>query len=115
MEAFNNHGIRTASNWSPYQLWLNGMMHADNPLAKGKLDEDPADFQYYGQDPDGPSPFDESDNIVQVPPINLDHADDVSVELQRRINPLESSCQMGIDIYLEALKFVENFISEQIH
>jgi len=34
-EAFNNHGIRTASGWSPYQLWLNGMMHEDNPLAKG--------------------------------------------------------------------------------
>ncbi|XP_031554524.1 uncharacterized protein LOC116291493 [Actinia tenebrosa] len=114
MEAFNNHGIRTARNWSPYQLWLNGIMHADNPLTKGKLDEDPVDFQHYGQDPDAPSPFDESENNVQVPPINLDHADDITVKLQQNINPLGSSTEMGIDIYLEALKFVENFISEQI-
>jgi hypothetical protein len=41
MEVFNNHGIRTVSNWSPYQLWLNGMMHEDNRLAKGELHEAP--------------------------------------------------------------------------
>lgn len=46
MEAFNNHGIRTVHNWSPYQLWLNGMMHVDNPLAKGEVDEDPVHLQF---------------------------------------------------------------------
>ena len=47
------------------------MMHEDNPLAKGEVDEDPIDFHNYGQDADGPSPFDESENNVQVPPIGF--------------------------------------------
>lgn len=115
MEAFNNHSIRTARNWSPYQLWLNGMMHGDNPLAKGELDEDPIDFHNYGQDADGPSPFDESDNNVQVPPIDLDHADSITTQLKQAIDPLRSTTEMGIGIYIEALAFVENLITEQMH
>lgn len=65
-EAFNNHGIRTANNWSPNQMWLNGMMNEDNPLAQERLDEDPDDSQHYGYDPDGPSPFEETNNNVVV-------------------------------------------------
>jgi len=114
MEAFNNHGIRTARNWSPYQLWLNGIMHKDNPLANDQLDEDPVDFQYYGQDPDGPSPFDDTDNNVQVPPINLDHGENIAIQLERHVDPSRLSTQMGIDIYTEALNFVEHS-AEQMH
>ena len=40
-EGFNHHKIRTANNWSPYQMWVNGMLHQDNPLAHGYLGEDP--------------------------------------------------------------------------
>ena len=55
MEAFNHHAVRTEINWTPYQMWVNGMMHVDNPLSQGELDENPDDIAFYGYDPDGPS------------------------------------------------------------
>jgi len=50
-EAFNHHKVRTEGNWSPYQMWANGMFHTDNPLAHGLLDEEPSDMEIYGYDP----------------------------------------------------------------
>ena len=51
MRGFNEHGIRTANNWSPNQMWINGMLNEENPLAHDRLDETPEDLQYYGYDP----------------------------------------------------------------
>ena len=76
-EAFNHHGIRTASHWSPNQMWLNGMMNNENPLANNVLDENPEDMQFYGYDPDGPSPFEDSDNDVVVPPVLIQHHSEI--------------------------------------
>ena len=53
-EAFNNHAVSTEGNWTPYQIWMNGMMHANNPLAHGDVDGEPDDIQFYGYDPEGP-------------------------------------------------------------
>ena len=33
MEAFNHHQLRTEHHWSPYQMWINGMLNELNPLA----------------------------------------------------------------------------------
>ena len=55
-EAFNNHSVRTESNWTPNQMWANGMMYPDNPLSHGQLDEDVlTDLVMYGYDAQGPS------------------------------------------------------------
>lgn len=70
MEAFNHHKARTANHWSPYQMWVNGMLN-ENPLAHGQLDEDPSDLEFYGVDPNRPSPFEDSNNNVVVPPVTL--------------------------------------------
>ena len=43
-EAFNNHAVSTEGNWTPYQIWMNGMMHRNNPLAHGALDGEPDDL-----------------------------------------------------------------------
>ena len=48
-EAFNHHNVRTERNWSSNQMWLNGMMQPENPLSNGELDEEPYDFEYYGE------------------------------------------------------------------
>ena len=37
----NDHPLATEHNWSPNQIWLNGMMNACNPLARGEADDDP--------------------------------------------------------------------------
>ncbi|XP_068723738.1 uncharacterized protein [Montipora capricornis] len=69
-EAFNHHKVRTQGNWSPYEMWANGMFHADNPLAHGLLDEEPPDMEIYGYDPQGPSPTG-SDNHVVIDPVDI--------------------------------------------
>ncbi|CAH3157625.1 unnamed protein product, partial [Porites evermanni] len=71
-EAFNNHRVSTEGNWTPYQIWMNGMMHANNPLAHGDVDGEPDDIQLYGYDPEGPSPSEEYNNVV-VEAMSLDN------------------------------------------
>ena len=47
MDSFNNHPLSTEHNWTPNQLWINGMLREDNPLAAGGLDDDPTDIKFY--------------------------------------------------------------------
>ena len=53
MVSFNDHPVQTEHNWSPNQMWLNGMMNPCNPLAVGNLDDNPEDITFYGEDPEG--------------------------------------------------------------
>ena len=52
-------------------------MNNENPLANNVLDENPEDMQLYGYDPDGPSPFEDSDNDVVVPPVVIQHHSEI--------------------------------------
>ena len=104
-EAFNHHNVRTERNWSPYQMWLNGMMHHDNPLSNGETDEEPYDFEYYANDPYGPTPL-ESDNNVVVEEIDLGENYLLQSFVLERVDPLRESIHVGIDIFQEALELV---------
>jgi len=108
MEAFNNHKVSTEKNWSPYQMWVNGMMHSDNHLAQEQLDSvETDDLEMYGYDPDGPSPIGQNDNNVIVEPIEInDDEEAVKSFVLQRIDPLRQSTEMGVDIYSEALDLV---------
>ena len=110
-EMFNHHGIRTANSWSPYQMWLNGMLHDDNPLSHGGLDKDPDDLVFYGHDPLGPSPFHDSDNNVTVSPTEIPKQDEVLQILKQEIDPLKPSTDMGMDIYIDALDLVKQAVN----
>ena len=52
-------------------MWVNGMLHEGNPLAHGQLDDMSDDLVIYGVDSGGPSPFEDSDNNVIIPPVTL--------------------------------------------
>ena len=83
-EAFNHQNVRREKkNWLPYQTWLNHMMQPENPLSNGKS----YDFEYYGDDPDGPTPLD-SDNNVVVEEIDLGQLDSVQSFVLERLDPL---------------------------
>ena len=71
-ELHNNHPLRTEGNWTPNQMWLNGMLNPSNPLAENIV-ENLVDIlaESYGVDPEGPSPFKNSDNNVVVPKLNI--------------------------------------------
>ena len=93
MDSFNNHPLSTEHNWTPNQLWINGMLREDNPLAAGGLDDDPSDIGFYGADSDGP--FEDGDNCVIVPPIHIPeiNTEEIGVQLTQSIDPLNlSSC-----------------------
>ena len=92
-------------------MWLNGMMNAENQLAHEGLDDTPDDLQFYGYDPNGPSPFEDSDNVV-VSPIYHETTAEILTILQT-VDPLRPSTEMGIDVYLDALGLLENMLREQ--
>ena len=98
-EALNHHAVRTENNWTPYQMWLNGMMHERNPLAHSQLDDNPDDVEYYGYDPQGPSPLEDNGAVV-VPEVRLDNNEEIRSFVLENINPLSPSHDMGVDIYV---------------
>ena len=100
--------VRTANHWSLYQMWVNGMLNENNTLAHGQLDDDPDDLAVYGIDPAAPSPFEDSENNVVVPPVNLPGDNQlIQSYVEDRINPLMPSIEMGIDIY-ERIRHIIN-------
>ena len=114
MEVLNHHKVRAERNWSPYQMWINGMMHDDNPLSQGQLDEQPSDMELYGYDPQGPSPT-ESDNHVVVEAVDLGVNDVLESFVFERVDVQKQLSEMGIDIYIEALELVLVKLQELRH
>jgi hypothetical protein len=110
-EAFNHHAVRTENNWSPYQMWLNGMMHERNPLAHSQLDDNPNDLEYYGYDPQGPSPLEDNGGVV-LPEVALANDEEIQSFVLANVNPLSPSNDMGVDIYMNALQLVQHKIRE---
>ena len=115
MDSFNNHPLSTEHNWSPNQLWINGMLRQDNPLASGEADDDPDDARFYGEDLDGPTPFEDSDNCVIVAPVNVPgiNTEELVFQLTQSIDPLKLSPCFGIDIFTEALTFVVRLVENE--
>ena len=70
-ELHNNHLLRTEGNWTPNQMWLNGMLNPSNPLAENLVDNLVDKAESYGFDPEGPSPFKNSGNNVVIPELNI--------------------------------------------
>ena len=105
MVSFNDHPVQTEQNWSPNQMWLTGMMNSSNPLASGRLDDNPEEITFYGEDPEGRAPFQESDNNVEVSPAQLPNVSngELTAYLCNSIDPLKESSSFGIDIYAETL------------
>ena len=83
-------------------MWLNGMTHHDNPLSNGEIDEEPYDFEYYGNVPYGPTPLD-SDNNVAVEEIDLSENYLLQSFVLEKVDSLRESSHVGIDIFQEAL------------
>jgi len=95
-------------------MWVNGMMHSNNPLAKAGLEvltDENDDLEMYGYDVQGPSSTD-GDNNVTVEPVDLTHGDIIKSYVLEILDPLRPSTEMGIDIYLEALDRVLFKINE---
>ena len=71
------------------------------------MDGEPDDIQFYGYDPEGPSPSEEDNNDV-VDPISLDNRHSIESYVLDVVDPLTQSTQLGIDLYIQALDLVRD-------
>lgn len=118
--AYNNHGMRTEHHWSPYKMWINGMMNRNQQNLVGNCvfelnDDIPlSDLETYGIDPQE-APDHESDEELhnqetfQMPvlptPLEL-----IFEMLTLSINPLELSENFGIDLFRAAKQNVNSLL-----
>ena len=86
-------------------MLINRMIHSNNPLAHGDIDEEPADVQLYWYDPEGPSPSEENNNVL-VESIPLDNKDIQESYVLDVVDPLIMSTQLGTGLYTPALNLV---------
>ena len=59
--------MRTERNWSPIQMWTNGMVDNCNHGHTGSIsiaDDHIDDLEWYDYDPDAPTPTDDGLSIV---------------------------------------------------
>ena len=105
-ESYNNHRLRTERNWTPNQIWINGILNSDNPLANDLLDDAVEDIDFYGMDQEVNSCFEDSPNDVVVSPDPVFMGDEIAQFVNQTIDVNRDSTQMGIDIYEEVLQQV---------
>ena len=107
--AWNQHPIRTEHNWTPLQIWINGMLDMRNHALcgiSGVADSnirEVEDLEWYGFDPYAPRPHDDGLSTVELYDVDIDNEDDVITILRNSIDPLAVSNSFGIDLYMKAL------------
>ena len=92
-------------------MWLNGVLNPSNPLAENLIDSDIDNAEACGMDPAGPSPFENSDNNVVTPDLNL--SCDIKIIwkfLSERFDLLAPSTQMGIGISIMVKEHVSELL-----
>lgn len=120
VSAWNQHTMRTERNWSPLQMWTNGMLDIRNHLVSGVSDvagseTDVDDLEWFGFDPSAPTPDDEGLSTVEVYDIAIEDIvdDHILAQLRNSINPLQNSDSFDIDLYQDCLSFLLNAGIEQ--
>jgi len=110
MEAFNEHRLSTERNWTPNQIWMNGMMDPENPLTNEELDENLESGEMYGVDHQHTSLVSQHSNNIVVTPITIFDKEAITKYVYEKIDPNRESSQMGIDVYADVLQIVvENY------
>lgn len=112
--AWNKHPIRTERNWSPEQIWTNGMIDRVNDglctvsavVNDGYLSND--DLNWYGFDPGAPLPPDDGLSTVEVNDVDFDVPSEVLALLSHEIDPLANSTAFGMDIFERGVIFLQN-------
>ncbi|CAB4025148.1 Hypothetical predicted protein [Paramuricea clavata] len=96
VSAWNQHTMRTERNWSPLQMWTNGMLDIRNHqlsavanVADSETGFD--DLEWFGFDPYAPTPDDEGLTTVVVDDVNIDVEDHILNQLINNTNPLQNS------------------------
>lgn len=117
VEAWNYHPLRTEENWTPQQIWVNGMISqndAENTAVRDLFVEDRQVAELYGEDPQGPPPNEFDLSSVEVPDTSLP-LNELELEAISHIQPLSESNDYGVDLYLETREIIVALIRAQNH
>ena len=111
VEAWNHHPVRTEHNWTPEQMWMNGMIDLRNnqltavaDVAESIYSND--DLEWYGYDPQAPHPSDAGLSSVVVDDIDCNISENVAEQLVHEIDPLAESSSFGINLYEQVIQIV---------
>lgn len=106
MYGWNHHGIQTAHNKSPHQLFAAGALLLQHS-GLAALDFFECVDDAYGIDPDEPIQS-ESDDGVMVPETRFSLNNEDFIRLQQVVDPLGVSEDYGIDFYERTLRFISS-------
>jgi len=67
-------------------------------------------LETFGVDWDGPSPYGDDDNTVEIPIIEDPISNQDYNLLQQTIDPLANSDSFGIDLFISTMQFVHNVL-----
>ena len=117
---WNQHPIRTEHNWTPLQIWTNGILDMRNHTLCGISDvadsniREVEDLEWYGFDPYAPRPQDNGLSTVELDDVDIDNDDDVITILRNSMDPLAFSNSFGIDLYIEALSHFSTYSGQLV-
>lgn len=117
VEAWNLHPVRTERNWTPEQIWMNGMIDLRNEQLTAVADvtgsiNNVDELEWYGFDPQAPHPGDDGFSTVTVHDIYFNTPEQLASHLAEHINPLAESNSFGIDMYEQVLEIVLSYQHE---
>ena len=132
--AYAEHKLRTEHNQSPIQLWIRGQIQDQSVDVSEPMTPISLVFIYSSsfiplqlslkcicvgrtsslrQDPYGPLPqVLQTSNDVVVPSVDVRLSHELVEDIQQRFNPLRDSDSLGVDIFLEIMNYVQNYMSD---
>lgn len=108
-DGWNQHGLRTARNMSPYQLYTEGALQLQHSGRTG-VDFFNSVGDMYGAVESGLAVQD--DEGVHVPECTFSLEDEHFTQLKQTVNPLASSDNYGIELYEQSLDFISSIIAQ---
>ena len=115
MRGWNSHSLQSERNWTPEQLWANGMMDLHNShvshvaeVQESINSETLEDLEWFGMDWYAPTPSDEGLSNIELLDVGVPFNDDMIQNLTANVNPLQYLQSYDIDIFIDAINLVSN-------
>ena len=114
-EAYNRHSIRTERGWSPYRMWVNGMINRDLQNSTAVRDVmNVANIQLFGIDPGETHASEEIE--INIPEVGLNIPDEEKENilsiLREQCDPLAICDDYGVGIYLLARNILRQLLEQ---
>ena len=113
---WNSHKITTECEYTPHQLYIQGMMRRSGgnlSMVRDVFDQGQVDVEGFGYDPDGPVPEIRTNNDVRIPSIVCPLTQDEVQELEGEVNPSGPCPNYGISCYLATRNHVNSALSRR--